>query len=676
MVTPGTPNLQQRPPPEAEVPIEPGMRRALRGITLTGGLAAVVVGLVASVGWWVLGQVTVARFGVAEVAPVRPMAGLALLPAGVALFLLWRADVRGRSVPARAVRGFAAVILVVSLLGLVEVLTGWEIDPSSSLLDLRGTSDALPRGVAVALVVVAVALMLTAARDRAARLVAQALALLVMAVGLLLVLDFLLAWAFETVPRTYSPAMAATLVALGAGIASYRPAGGPIAVVASSLPSGALARRIGLAVLVTEPLLAVVAFWLHDREHVDAEAAFAGVAAATLALVVAATAVFATRLAPAEAARAEAEEEHRRTAARLRDLYDRAPTGYCSLDGEGHIREVNARLCEWLGRSRDALVGTSFFSVVTGDAEHVLREALALLRAGRPVAEIDLELVADRGTRLPVAFAATPVAGAANGTTIARVTVFDITDRRRADEQRLLAEHRYRTIVETALEGVASLDPGGRVLFANARLGELLGVLPDALIGRRLEELVEPEDRVAVAERRASRIAGDRSRQQFEVRFPRADGGTMWAIVSAAPEVAPDGSDRGTFATITDVTAWRSAEQARHEADRRYRTIVETAAEGLVLVGTDGVVTFANAQAERMVGLPPAGSSAWSSAGSGSPRRGSGSPRARPSAGTGTSARSARTSSWSARTAPRSRSRRCSRASPTTPARGSPRWAC
>ena len=110
-----------------------------------------------------------------------------------------------------------------------------------------------------------------------------------------------------------------------------------MAVVASSLPSGALARRIALAVLVLEPLFAVAAHGLQDRGHLEAQSAFAGVAAATLVLVVAATAVFATRLAPAEAERADAVTENRRAAERLRDLYDRAPTGYCSIDRDGIV---------------------------------------------------------------------------------------------------------------------------------------------------------------------------------------------------------------------------------------------------------------------------------------------------------------------------------------------------
>src|SRR5258706_3839229 len=48
---------------------------------------------------------------------------------------------------------------------------------------------------------------------------------------------------------------------------------------------------------------------------------------------------------------------------RYSDLYDFAPVGYCTLDPEGHLREINLAGAALLGAPRDELVGKSLASV-------------------------------------------------------------------------------------------------------------------------------------------------------------------------------------------------------------------------------------------------------------------------------------------------------------------------
>ena len=53
---------------------------------------------------------------------------------------------------------------------------------------------------------------------------------------------------------------------------------------------------------------------------------------------------------------------------RYADLYDFAPISYATLDGKGHIREINLTGATILGRERSRLLGTLFsVSVAKGD---------------------------------------------------------------------------------------------------------------------------------------------------------------------------------------------------------------------------------------------------------------------------------------------------------------------
>jgi PAS domain S-box-containing protein len=57
------------------------------------------------------------------------------------------------------------------------------------------------------------------------------------------------------------------------------------------------------------------------------------------------------------------------------------------------------------------------------------------------------------------------------------------------------AETVYRLAVETMAEGVVNVVGDGRILFCNARLGQLLAVPMEQLLGRNLREFVFPEER-------------------------------------------------------------------------------------------------------------------------------------------------------------------------------------
>ena len=52
------------------------------------------------------------------------------------------------------------------------------------------------------------------------------------------------------------------------------------------------------------------------------------------------------------------------------------------------------------------------------------------------------------------------------------------------------SEERYRTVTETATDGIVSLDERGRILFANSAAGRILGHPPHDLLGRHFEELL------------------------------------------------------------------------------------------------------------------------------------------------------------------------------------------
>ncbi len=107
-----------------------------------------------------------------------------------------------------------------------------------------------------------------------------------------------------------------------------------------------------------------------------------------------------------------------------------------------------------------------------------------------------------------------------------------------------------RTIVDAAQEGVWFLDTDGRITFANARMGEILGLAPDKVVGRPVFDFL-----LSMAEPVSA--AGT-----VEARLVRDGGGQVLALVAGRPLTDAEGHWMGTAVMVTDVTSAREAEAA------------------------------------------------------------------------------------------------------------------
>jgi PAS domain S-box-containing protein len=149
----------------------------------------------------------------------------------------------------------------------------------------------------------------------------------------------------------------------------------------------------------------------------------------------------------------------------------------------------------------------------------------------------------------------------------------DITEQKEAEEERRLAEEKYRSIFENAVEGIFQTNVGGRFITANPALARMFGYeSPEDLlenVSNIAEQLYVVPERRAEFERLVRR---DGLVLGFEVQIRRKVGGTMWASVSARAIRDGGGELAGYEGTVEDITERKQAEQALREireAERR-----------------------------------------------------------------------------------------------------------
>ena len=146
-------------------------------------------------------------------------------------------------------------------------------------------------------------------------------------------------------------------------------------------------------------------------------------------------------------------------------LFEDAPGGYLTTDPDGRIVRVNRTFEDWLGRSRDELVGTRFQDLLTpgGRIYHETHYRPLLTMQGA-VREIALDLLHADGRRLPALVNATLSRRADGAPRTIRTLIFPAQDRRSYEEELVRAGNREREVAlelqRSLLAGELPADPG------------------------------------------------------------------------------------------------------------------------------------------------------------------------------------------------------------------------
>jgi PAS domain S-box-containing protein len=298
------------------------------------------------------------------------------------------------------------------------------------------------------------------------------------------------------------------------------------------------------------------------------------------------------------AALRESEERFRRT-------FELAGSGLAHIAMDRRFIRVNRRLCEILGYPEHELIKLRGKDISHPEDSDVINEQRPRLYAGE-IDEVRLEkrYVKKDGSTVWVNFAMV-VERDAEGKPKYEIAVYDdITARKFAEQALGESEARFRRTFELAGSGLAHVSLDGRFLRVNPRLCEILGYAEDELVGMTVKQISHPEDRDVADRPRGKLDAGEIDSVRLEKRYLRKDGAVVWVMLSIALERDATGRPLYAISVLDDITSRKQAEAALRDTEEHWRSIVDSANEGMLVYDRALKVMSGNLAAERILGLP------------------------------------------------------------------------
>lgn len=158
------------------------------------------------------------------------------------------------------------------------------------------------------------------------------------------------------------------------------------------------------------------------------------------------------------------------------------------------------------------------------------------------------------------------------------------------------SQKRFRGLLEAAPDGMVIVDQEGTIVMVNAQMERLFGYSREDVIGKRVDLLVPVRFKDVHPFHRAQYSKSPRVRPMgadLELYALRKDGTEFPVEISLSPMETEE--DKLIIAAMRDITD-------RKRAEEKFRGLLESAPDAMVVVDQEGAIQLVNSQTEKMFG--------------------------------------------------------------------------
>jgi len=251
---------------------------------------------------------------------------------------------------------------------------------------------------------------------------------------------------------------------------------------------------------------------------------------------------------------------------KYRNIVEQISDHICIHDLDGKIIETNANLKENLGYSYDELVNMNIRKLLPERHKSRFDAYLKRIKANRKDEGIIIFTAKD-GRELVLEYRNILVHDSENRFEV-HGTARDITDRMLAEEALRESEEKYRTILDSLVDGYFEVDLAGNFVFFNQALCELHGYPAKELLGMNYKAYTDRETADRLFKIYNNVYATGKPGKVREYKIIKNDGTTRIVETPVSLIKDKDGEPIGFRGLARDVTDQRNLENQLHQAQK------------------------------------------------------------------------------------------------------------
>jgi PAS domain S-box-containing protein len=291
------------------------------------------------------------------------------------------------------------------------------------------------------------------------------------------------------------------------------------------------------------------------------------------------------------------ESELREAQNYTRGLIEASLDALVTVDRDGLITDLNRQTETVTGYSREELLGSRFPEYFT-DPARALEGIRTTLEDGF-VTNYELVLKPRTGPQKIVSFNASVFKDVAGGVKGIFASARDITEQERLQQQLRESQLYNRSLIEGAVDALVAVDRDLMITDVNEQMVKVTGYSREELIGSAFKNYFEDPRRVVAGVRHTFEKGYVTN---YELILKPKDRKPVVVSLNASVFRDPEGEVKGIFASARDVTDQRALEERIRESQNYNRGLIEAAADAMVIVDTNLVITDVNEQMVKLTG--------------------------------------------------------------------------